>query len=37
MVHITGGVVLLGGIVLHGLAAGSLLFGPIEGGMGTPT
>jgi len=38
MVHITGGVVLLGGIVLHGLATGSLLFGPmergpIEGGM----
>ncbi|MDK1493185.1 Na(+)/H(+) antiporter subunit D [Sinorhizobium sp. 7-81] len=32
MVHITGGVALLGGIVLHGLATGSLLFGPIEGG-----
>ncbi len=32
MVHITGGVVLLGGVVLHGLATGSLLFGPIEGG-----
>lgn len=31
MVHITGGVVLLGGIVLHGLSTGSLLFGPIEG------
>src|SRR5215471_17403244 len=31
MVHLTGGVVLLGGIVLHGLASGSLLFGPIEG------
>ncbi|RDJ03560.1 Na(+)/H(+) antiporter subunit D [Rhizobium grahamii] len=29
MVHVTGGVVLLGGIVLHGLSAGSLLFGPI--------
>src|SRR5262245_11998546 len=34
MVHITGGVVLLGGIILNGLAAGSLLFGPIEGGTG---
>lgn len=35
MVHITGGVVLLGGIILHGLATGSLLFGPIaNGGMG---
>ena len=34
MVHITGGVVLLGGIILNGLAAGSLLFGPIEGGAG---
>ncbi|WOS61629.1 Na(+)/H(+) antiporter subunit D [Sinorhizobium fredii] len=34
MVHVTGGVVLLGGIVLHGLASGSLLFGPIEAGMG---
>jgi len=32
MVHVTGGVALLGGIVLHGLAAGSLLFGPIAGG-----
>ncbi|SDA81923.1 Na(+)/H(+) antiporter subunit D [Sinorhizobium sp. NFACC03] len=32
MVHLTGGVALLGGIVLHGLAAGSLLFGPIAGG-----
>ncbi|MEW6645043.1 MAG: Na(+)/H(+) antiporter subunit D [Pseudomonadota bacterium] len=31
MVHITGGVVLLGGIILHGLTTGSLLFGPIEG------
>jgi len=29
MVHITGGVVLLGGIVLHGLSTGSLLFGPV--------
>ena len=34
MVHITGGVVLLGGIILHGLATGSLLFGPIEGELG---
>ena len=34
MVHITGGVVLLGGIMLYGLATGSLLFGPIEGEMG---
>lgn len=39
MVHITGGVVLLGGIISHGLATGSLLFGPIaegliNGGMG---
>ncbi|WDZ80369.1 Na(+)/H(+) antiporter subunit D (plasmid) [Ensifer adhaerens] len=32
MVHVTGGVALLGGIVLHGLAAGSLFFGPIAGG-----
>ncbi|MEJ6782709.1 Na(+)/H(+) antiporter subunit D [Aminobacter sp. Piv2-1] len=34
MVHITGGVVLLGGIVLQGIGTGSLLFGPIEGQMG---
>ena len=34
MVHITGGVALLGGVILHGLATGSLLFGPIEGEMG---
>ncbi|WP_331376525.1 Na(+)/H(+) antiporter subunit D [Sinorhizobium chiapasense] len=32
MVHVTGGVALLGGILVHGAAAGSLLFGPIEGG-----
>ncbi|MEY9780570.1 Na(+)/H(+) antiporter subunit D [Sinorhizobium fredii] len=32
MVHVTGGVVLLGGVVLHGLASGSFLFGPIEAG-----
>ncbi|MBW0367952.1 Na(+)/H(+) antiporter subunit D [Ensifer adhaerens] len=31
MVHVTGGVALLGGMVLHGFAAGSLLFGPIAG------
>ncbi|OWW04189.1 cation:proton antiporter [Rhizobium sp. R72] len=36
MVHITGGVVLLGGIILHGHSTGSLLFGPIgEMGPGT--
>lgn len=34
MVHITGGVVLLGGIVLHAISTGSLLFGPLEGQMG---
>ncbi|MBX5235949.1 Na(+)/H(+) antiporter subunit D [Rhizobium sp. NLR4a] len=33
MVHITGGVVLLGGIISHGLATGSLLFGPIAGAL----
>jgi len=33
MVHITGGVILLGGIISHGLATGSLLFGPIAGGL----
>ncbi|MCG5478445.1 Na(+)/H(+) antiporter subunit D [Sinorhizobium alkalisoli] len=31
MVHVTGGVVLLGGIILHGAATGSLSFGPIAG------
>ncbi|QFI69202.1 Na(+)/H(+) antiporter subunit D [Sinorhizobium alkalisoli] len=31
MVHVTGGVVLLGGILLHGAATGSLSFGPIAG------
>ena len=35
MVHITGGVVLLGGIILHVRANGSLLFGPAEGELGT--
>ncbi|WP_431323752.1 Na(+)/H(+) antiporter subunit D [Rhizobium sp. YTU87027] len=36
MVHVTGGVVLLGGIILHGHSTGSLLFGPIgEMGPGT--
>ena len=34
MVHITGGVVLLGGIVLYARATGSLLFGPVEGALG---
>ncbi|MQW86247.1 Na(+)/H(+) antiporter subunit D [Sinorhizobium saheli] len=34
MVHVTGGVVLLAGILLHGASAGSLLFGPIEGPLG---
>ncbi|NNH30690.1 Na(+)/H(+) antiporter subunit D, partial [Rhizobium sp. SEMIA 4085] len=34
MVHIAGGVCLLGGVVLHRLATGSSLFGPIEGEMG---
>lgn len=34
MVHVTGGVVLLAGILLYGAAAGSLLFGPIEGPLG---
>lgn len=31
MVHIAGGVMLLGGIVLHGLDTGSYLFGVIDG------
>ncbi|MGO4622910.1 Na(+)/H(+) antiporter subunit D [Ensifer sp. 2YAB10] len=35
MVHVTGGVLLLGGIVHHGLSAGSFLFGPIAGSMDT--
>ena len=35
MVHVTGGVLLLGGIILHGLSTGSFLFGPIgDGGPG---
>ena len=35
MVHITGGVLLFGGIVLHGVETGSFLFGPLgeEGGL----
>ena len=35
MVHVTGGVLLFGGIVLHGLETGSFLFGPVgnEGGL----
>ncbi|MBZ7927467.1 Na(+)/H(+) antiporter subunit D (plasmid) [Ensifer adhaerens] len=35
MVHVTGGVLLLGGIVQHGLSAGSFLFGPLAGSMDT--
>ena len=31
MVHVTGGVLLFAGIVLHGLETGSYLFGPIDG------
>jgi len=34
MVHITGGVLLFGGIVLHGLETGSFLFGPLENSGG---
>ena len=34
MVHVTGGVVLLGGIVLYARATGSLLFGPVDGALG---
>ena len=34
MVHVTGGVTLLGGVVLYGVTTGSVLFGPIEGTMG---
>ncbi|TRC93064.1 Na(+)/H(+) antiporter subunit D [Mesorhizobium sp. WSM4303] len=37
MVHITGSVALLGGIILHGFATGSVLFGPIEDGLGFAT
>jgi multicomponent Na+:H+ antiporter subunit D len=37
MVHVTGGVVLLGGVVLYGVTTGSVLFGPIEGPMGLAT
>jgi len=32
MVHVAGGVLLFGGIVLHGLETGSFLFGPLEYG-----
>jgi len=32
LVHISGGVCLLGGIVLHYITTGSILFGPIEAG-----
>lgn len=31
MVHVAGGVLLFGGIVLHGVETGSYLFGPISG------
>ena len=34
MVHVTGGFVLLGGIVLYARATGSLLFGPVDGALG---
>ncbi|MCW3783852.1 Na(+)/H(+) antiporter subunit D [Defluviimonas salinarum] len=34
MVHVTGGVALLGGVILYGLARGSVLFGPIGEDMG---
>ena len=34
MVHITGGVLLFGGIVLHGMETGSYLFGPLENSGG---
>ncbi len=37
MVHVTGGVVLLGGVVLYGVTTGSVLFGPIEGTLGLAT
>ena len=37
MVHVTGGVVLLGGVVLYGVTTGSVLFGPIEGALGLAT
>lgn len=33
MVHVTGGVLLFGGIVLHGIQTGSFLFGPLEYGQ----
>ncbi|MCG7522325.1 Na(+)/H(+) antiporter subunit D [Ruegeria sp. Ofav3-42] len=34
MVHLTGGIALLGGVILHGAATGSVIFGPIEGPLG---
>lgn len=34
MVHVTGGLVLFGGIILHGRGTGSMLFGPIESATG---
>jgi len=33
MVHVAGGVLLFGGIVLHGIETGSYLFGPLEYGQ----
>lgn len=33
MVHVAGGVLLLGGIVIHGLETGSYLFGPLDMGQ----
>ncbi|PCI34356.1 MAG: Na(+)/H(+) antiporter subunit D [Alphaproteobacteria bacterium] len=32
MIHVAGGVLLLGGIVLHGIDSGSYLFGPLQTG-----
>lgn len=32
MVHVAGGVLLFGGIVMHGMETGSYLFGPLTGG-----
>ena len=34
MVHVAGGVLLFGGIVLHGMQTGSYLVGPLEHGQG---
>ena len=35
MVHVAGGVLLFGGIVLHGIETGSYLFGPLDYGSGS--